>query len=399
MSASMKGLTFNEFNKTLRATKSELTQRLGERPHRRDFMRDQEPLFDVLDVFAVIVFVAAWIASSLHIIKEIGQAAFSSYGTPAAGMPQGILGSAGDYVTLHQFAFVLLAEFSMLLFGVMWASRRTSLRQGENMFSYALRSALSIPLWLFVGSALFVVNMNIASGLETLPSVLAPAVTIGLAIYMEEKLGALLRRRQEITRRYTSAVTNWDVAQDDIQAHEEFIPVLSQALDDVLRRKNSKIEPGDDEVKLAVAAELARLQRYNRDDMMRLTEVVLREQMTELVGEEAPVQQVIETTKVEGDTEPVKAVGRMMPWTSQSTRKPDWRAAARNLVAVVGGPGVVGDRINVSWPGWDDLENVVDLLDTSNASGESVSEEAMRKTASNWQSRIQAARTELATSA
>jgi hypothetical protein len=239
----IKGLTNREYDMCREEAIDRVKTKAGERPQRKDFLRNYEPLFSILDIFALLVGLSAWAISSAHILIHAGQMSFASYQTVNKAAYAGTLWDATLYGNLHQIGFIVLSETAMILFAVMWAANKPKRRQGQHVLGYMLQSVLSIPFWLAVITAVFVVVANVQSGIGALESILPPAVTIGLGIYAEGKLAELIRRRQEITARYLQELSTWETAQRNIEHHPDFLPFFRQALALRIQRKNREELP------------------------------------------------------------------------------------------------------------------------------------------------------------
>jgi len=239
----VRGLTNREYDMCRDEAIERLKAKAGAKPQRKDFQRNYEPLFSVLDIFALLVGLSAWAVSSAHILIHTGQMAYASYQTVNQSAYAGTLWDATFYGNLHQVGFIVLAETSMLLFAVMWSATKPRRRPDQHLLAYMLQSVLSIPFWLAVMTAVFVVVANVQSGVGALESILPPAVTIGLGIYAEGKLAELLRRRQEVTARYLKELANWEAAQRNIEHHPDFLPFFRQALAAKIQRKNQDEMP------------------------------------------------------------------------------------------------------------------------------------------------------------
>ncbi len=234
----IRGLTNREYDACRDEAIERVKAKAGVKPQRKDFQRNYEPLFSVLDIFALLVGLSAWAVSSAHILIHTGQMAYASYQTVDKSAYAGTLWDATLYGNLHQIGFIVLAETAMILFAVMWSASKPQRRPNQHIVAYMLQSVLSIPFWLAVMTAIFVVVANVQSGIGALESILPPAVTIGLGIYAEGKLAELIRRRQDVTTRYLKELASWEAAQRNIERHPDFLPFFRQAIAARLQRKN-----------------------------------------------------------------------------------------------------------------------------------------------------------------
>ena len=144
-----------------------IKQRNGDRPTRAQFMREHGRAWDVLDLLAVIIFLAALAVSSVHIFQHMAHIV-----GPVELVAGGIEISSGAWVALHQIGYLALSESAMILFIVM--ARTTRVKWLMGVF-YALSML----------SAAFVVVANLSSGIGLFESLLPPLFTIGIGFRLE----------------------------------------------------------------------------------------------------------------------------------------------------------------------------------------------------------------------
>lgn len=232
----IRGLTTVQYDGCKETAKQRIKDRAGEKPARRDFARQLEPLWNVLDLFALAVGVSAWLVSNSHILTHSGQQAAASYQiAEAAQTASNYIGDLWEAITfgrVHQVGFMVLAEAAMILFMVMHNARHVLPQQkGETLAAYRTRRYFSIPLVLALLSAAFVFYANVTAGVGPLESILPPAVTIGLGLYFEQKLSQQIARQRDVTGRYLAALGKWEAAQSaNIEEHPDYLPFLRQEL-------------------------------------------------------------------------------------------------------------------------------------------------------------------------
>lgn len=224
----IKPLTNTQYDQCRQEAVERVRTKVGDRPQRKDFERELEPLWHPLDFIALLVGLSAWAVSSVHILTHAGRMAAESFSrTVSAVEIAGAQIEQAAYGGVHQVGFIVLAESAMILFMVMHSSREIVQRQkGEQAIPFWLRRSVSIPLLLALMTALFVIVANWQSGVGPLESILPPAVTIGLGIYFERLISETLRRRKDVTARYLEAMRLYEAAQKDIESHPDFHAVF-----------------------------------------------------------------------------------------------------------------------------------------------------------------------------
>ncbi len=216
----LKGLTLDQYEQARAKAVERVKARIGDRPSRKQFQRELGSLWTVLDGLALIVFVAALVVSSAHIITHMGALSDTSY---AVSTNAGIILSEQDYTVIHQLAMIALAEASMLLFMVM---------HGMNASSRAARGGLwkhlSLPLVLALIAAVFVFVANWQSEIGLLESIMPPVFTVGIGLHLERLIVAGLRRREDLDRRYLAALDVYERSIEDPEKHPDFVALLRQ---------------------------------------------------------------------------------------------------------------------------------------------------------------------------
>ena len=208
----IKPLTNDQYDKCHENALARVAKRIGDRPTRQQFQRELGRLWTVLDLLAGIVFIAALVISSAHIIHHMGVATAAYEAGDTAGTNIGL----GLWANIHQWGYIALAEGSMLLFMVLFAMTRNWRR------------------WLFVVLAftamIFVILANWSSGTGILESVMPPIFTVGLGFHIERLIVQSIKRQNDVTRRYLDAMQVYEAAADDPTQHPEFIPMMRQEI-------------------------------------------------------------------------------------------------------------------------------------------------------------------------
>lgn len=208
----LKPLTADQYDACKARAVERVKARIGAKPTRKQYSREYAPLLGILDVLAAVIFIAALAVSSLHILAYSGHEATLSYTTTNTQQITGIVIDQHTYGVIHQIGFILLAEAAMLLFAVLFQTRR-GLERGVSGV-------------LAVLAMVFVIVANLSSGLTPFLAILAPLFTIGIGFRLEAIVAESLRRNAEVDRRYNEALTTWERVQDDITAHPDYKPLL-----------------------------------------------------------------------------------------------------------------------------------------------------------------------------
>lgn len=209
----LKPLTAAQYDQCKARSLQRIEKRAGDKPKRATFYRELGPLWTVLDLLALVIFLAALAISSVHILVYAGGAAMNAY---TAGNDINLQA----YVAIHKVGFIALAESAMLLFFVGFRMRR------------GLERWLSLALAVVATS--FVVTANLASGLTLFLAALAPAFTVGIGFRLEALIAETLRRRADVDARYLVAMANYEAASKDAAEHPDYAPALAREIWDKL---------------------------------------------------------------------------------------------------------------------------------------------------------------------
>lgn len=207
----LKPLTTDQYDKCREAALERVQSRIGSKPQRKDFERELGALWGVLDILALIVFVAAFIISSLH-IQDYVLAAVTGKGDTT-------------YTFINQWGYIALAESSMVLFMVLHGLTAKQ-RRGREWY---LRP-LSIHLMLAVVAGVFIFTANLSSGIGILLSIMPPLFTTGIAFNMERLIIASITRRNEVDMRYLASLKDFEAASKDPEQHSLFPSFFKQEL-------------------------------------------------------------------------------------------------------------------------------------------------------------------------
>lgn len=273
----MKPLTVLQYEECREKTLDRVGKRIGDKPKRKQFQRELAPLWTILDVIALIVFIPALLVSSVHIISHMGVLANQSY--QVAGLSQaGTIISRDAYVAIHQWFMIPLAEGSMILFMVLFGLTR----DGWRRWVYLILATVAL---------LFVTVANWQSGIGSLEALLAPIFTIGIGLKLELLIVQMMKRRKEVDDLYLKAVGIWEAATNDATSHPDYIPLLRQQVWDALAKKNRDYVDAPRGFKYgAVEREMARDRwAYEPEPALEVYQPV-EEIKPKLVGEVKPKQ-------------------------------------------------------------------------------------------------------------
>lgn len=237
----------------------------GKRPKRSDFAFEAAPIWSLWDIPALIIMLAALLLSSAHIMTHMGKQAAETY--PLATRLVGDLWDRATYGRVHQYAALAMAEAAVLLFMMLFAALPKP-RSGDYWDRAGWLGQKALFLVLAVGAGLFVFNANLQAGTGWLESVLPPALTLGLGLYLETKLRATLERQNAITAQYREALHLWQQAQQNIAEHPDYRPILRKVIADKLQQLpgNVGLDIPYDVLAEAVAREILRDELWQRSD-------------------------------------------------------------------------------------------------------------------------------------
>lgn len=207
----MKPLTLDQYDRAKQAALARVKKRIGNKPTRKQFQRELSPLWTILDVLALVVFIPALIISSIHILNHMGGMADNAL---REALGETIV-SPEIFRLAHQWLMIPLAEGSLILFLVMFGL----VRDGWRRWVYVALAGLAL---------VFILVANINSGLAGFESLLAPAFTIGIGLKLEHLIGQSLKRRKEVDEKYFKALEVYEAASQDATKHPDYQAVLMQ---------------------------------------------------------------------------------------------------------------------------------------------------------------------------
>lgn len=211
----LKALAPHQYEKCKESALKRVQSRIGDKPTRTAFRREYAPIWEMMDMPLMVIFIAAFVISSLHIFDHMSVQAEASY--LASEATAGARANSDDFVLAHQWAYVLLAEFSMLSFFTAWKVKHDL--RGWRRWTHPL-----FLLALLV--AAFVLYVNVSSDVGILEGIIPPLVTIGIGFRLEAIASELITRRSEIDQRYTEALATWEQSQADPTKHTDYLGIL-----------------------------------------------------------------------------------------------------------------------------------------------------------------------------
>jgi hypothetical protein len=212
----LKALSPEQYEKCKLAALRRIQARIGDKPQRSQFRREYARVWELMDLPLLLVFLAAFVVSSLHIADHMSASAAASFETLASSA--GLRLNQHGFVTAHQIAYVLLAEFAMLSFFTAWQIRSKSIQSWLKWLHPLLIMALT--------AALFVLLVNISSGVGLLEGIMPPLFTIGIGFRLEAIASEFIARRSEIDHKYSIALASWEQIQADPTQHPDYLPIL-----------------------------------------------------------------------------------------------------------------------------------------------------------------------------
>jgi len=200
------------------------------KPDRGDFEIDYGYRFfsisNLPSIVAILVFVGAWLVSTLRILIFVGNEAAITYSSRTADFV-GFLPDLAQFSVTTQIGFILLSEFSVLLFTMLF--RRVQEKLWKAVF-----------VGLAVFSGFFAVYCNLQVDSNILFALLPPVVVMGLGLFLEMEISEALIRREGTTARYMEAVRIYEQAKLNPEVHRDFLRYYTQQLFFYLQAKHQK---------------------------------------------------------------------------------------------------------------------------------------------------------------
>lgn len=248
----MNSLTPTQYETAKAKAMKSVEKHIGDKPERAKFAKEHGSLFDVLDVIAFVIFLAALLISSTHIIALMANQSEATHKSAAAGIQI----SAHLYTVIHQLGMIFLAELSAILFLVMFNMSKNKLFLG-----------------MAVLAALFVFGANLASGLNVAIAIMPPVFTLGIGYRLEIIITEYLRRRGELDERYNAALNQYESAIEDPATHPAYIASLRAEVWRSLASKNKLDADTPPEQKLRMVT--TEIKRHAWTDKAGITEPFL----------------------------------------------------------------------------------------------------------------------------
>lgn len=227
-------LNSRQFDNVKVKVKESLLKNLGPQPDRKSVTRDMGPLLRPDDWLALIIFVAAFAVSAIHIMSLVGGVTSNLNVSVNSNTLQ--ISSLAFNVT-HQLSFILLAEFSMILFMVRWrlsTRRRHEIYTVEGVLVMSVGQRvvdyLSIDLVLAILAVGFTLYANLESKLPLIESILPPLFTIGIGFHLEHVFVEMLHRNEVFGKMLSDKITSWELAVNNVMNSAEYKKLLIRSL-------------------------------------------------------------------------------------------------------------------------------------------------------------------------
>lgn len=259
----IKPLTLTQYHNCKDTAKNRIYALNGHKPTKKGLAREQLPLTNLLDWLALIVFFAAFIVSSLHILEHVGSISENAYQISESGLLKHV--NKDFYIILSQIGMVFLAEASMLLFMTRWYIET----KGETNYL----KCLNVSFVLSIMAMVFVLYANFKSGLSVLEAMLPPFFTIGLGFQLEQLIANTLERQLTLDKLYHDKLSLWEIADENPEKHQKYANLLKQEVWDRVSRLKANESYRDSPNSIKLAAVNRELDRDNwLDEVARVEE-------------------------------------------------------------------------------------------------------------------------------
>lgn len=330
----LKGLTLTQYDDAKATTFGRVQKLIGQKPTRKSLQREQASLFTPLDFLAIIVFLAAFWVSSVHIITHMGKLATSTYSETTE--PLGFVVDGQTYAVAHQMSFIFLAEASMLLFMVTW---RMQTRDHTGTLKLPLIGQTKIPTKIFsvylilsLIAMSFVLVANLASGLTVLEALMPPMFTIGLGFHVEHIIVQWLDRRTLLDKRFIEKMDIWEKSSEDPTTHPKYRELLMREVWDKIARVRDNKELADAPAQLKLVAVHRELER----DQWTSEAIKVEERVMEVSRELGITDMKVAENLVIND-------GDLLALASLVKAAPD------NSIATINNPSGIVDLDKMTW--------------------------------------------------
>lgn len=228
--------------------------KIGPEPKRKQVKKDQGNLFGLEDWLAIVVFLASFFISSIHILSMVSQIASDIIAQEQAAEAaielsgvdhteyMGIEIEPSTFIKAHQVGFALLAEFAMILFMVRWRleskrKREIAIQNGQNISAwYNIRQMFNINFFLAMIAVIFTLRANLTSNLPPLEAIMPPLFTIGIGTYLEGIFVEVKLRAKELDVMYRERLDTWKNGMAHIHQHPDYERILIKDVWSELRR-------------------------------------------------------------------------------------------------------------------------------------------------------------------
>jgi len=244
----LKELTEIEYAKAEDNAKALVRKKLGEQPTLEQFRNRVGGQFDVIVVLMVVAFIGAVVVSAFDIAKFVGRQVFLHNDlTSYVGIHIDVYWMA----VLFQISFLLLAEFSVILFLIRWRQQiKTTEWEGLQLGRWYVNKSvvkffgqfINVYFVLAVSSISFVFYANWQSGVHWLLAILPPVVTLGVGWVFEELITDWLSQYEKDERQYLEASQHWLIINREPESDKQYKEYLMRSIWGALRSKNQRYD-------------------------------------------------------------------------------------------------------------------------------------------------------------
>lgn len=245
----LKELTETEYLKAEENAHLFVKKKLGEQPTLEQFRNKVGGQFNVIVGLMLIAFLGALIVSTFDIFKFVGyQVAINNLTT------QAYIGFDIDPLVkskMFQVSFVLLAEFSVILFLTRWR-QEVKTHEWDSVYiqNFKIDSRIvkfvmqffNIYFVLAVSSISFVFYANWQSGVHWLLAILPPVVTLGVGWVFEELITDWLAQLEKDEKQFMEANKHWMQINREPETDERYQEYLMRSIWGALKSKNQRYD-------------------------------------------------------------------------------------------------------------------------------------------------------------
>jgi len=244
--STVKPLTQNEYENSKVKAERVILKRIGDRPTKDEFKRENKTSSLPVLVLITIVFLSVYVFSVIEQWRFMGYESSRLLEADSASY-LGIPLNKSIVAWIFQITVSTMTEFAMILFMVQW--RLQTKNRGKVQFTKgkALNGLLNWLTQFFntyfllaILSMMIVLYINITSGMFILIGVAVPLFTIGLGLGIEEYISEYIIEQDRIYSDYTTEYNLWGEVSKDPTKHPSWKSVLYQSIWDSIVQKNKR---------------------------------------------------------------------------------------------------------------------------------------------------------------